>query len=119
MDPETHDIFYERSVHFEESCPSLDTSTPPSSSFVDSDHSDESDSEDVIPPTLTRRPPPSQGSQIVEDIPSSSTQPRWAKQTLDSAGSLVGNPSDTRRTRSQHQSFPHAYIAIASDPKNF
>jgi hypothetical protein len=95
MDPETHEIFYERSVHFEESCPSLAPSTPPSSSFVDSDHSDDSDSEDVIPPTLTRRPPPSQGSQIVEDIPSSTTKPRWAQKTLDLAGSLVGNPSDT------------------------
>ena len=54
MDPETHDIFYERSVHFEETCPSL-PSTPPSSSFVDSEQSDESDSEDEIPTTLTHR----------------------------------------------------------------
>ena len=116
MDPKTHEIFNERSVHFEENCPSLDPSTPPSSSFVDSDHSDDSDSEDEIPSTLTHRPPPSQGSQIVEDIPSSTTKPRWAQKTLDLAGSLVGNPFDTRRTRSQHQSFPHTYIAIASDP---
>ena len=83
---------------------------------MDSDHSDDSDSKDEIPSTLTRRLPSSQGSQTVEDIPSSSTKPRWAQQTLDSAGSLVGNPSNTRRTRSQHLSFPQAYIAIASDP---
>ena len=77
MDPETHEIFYERSVHFEESCPSLDPSTP-SSSFVDSEHSDDSDLEDEISSTLTHRPPPSQDSQIVEDVPSSSTKPHWA-----------------------------------------
>ena len=40
MDLETHDIFYERSVHFEEICPSFTSSTPPSSSFIE-----ESDSE--------------------------------------------------------------------------
>lgn len=78
MDPETHEIFYERSVHFEENCPSLDSSIPPSSSFMDSDHSDDSDSEDEITSTLTCRPPPSQGSQIVEEIPSSSTKPQRA-----------------------------------------
>ena len=115
MDPKTHEIFYERSVHFEETCPSF-SSTPLSSSFMDSDHNDDSDSDDEIPTTLTRRLPPSQGSQTVADIPSSTTKPRWAQQTLDSAGSLVGNPSDTQRTRSQHSSFPQAYIAIASDP---
>jgi hypothetical protein len=38
---------------------------------------------------------------------------------LDEAKPLVGNPSDTRRTRSQHNSLPHAYIAIASDPQSF
>ena len=75
MDLETHKIFYERSVHLEENCPSLVSFTPPSSSFVDSDHSDDIDSEDVIPPTLTRRPPPLQASQIVEGIPFSTTKP--------------------------------------------
>ena len=75
MDLETHEIFYERSVHFEETCPSLASSTPPSSSFGDNDHSDDSESEDEIPSTLTCRPSPWQGSQIVVDIPSSSTKP--------------------------------------------
>ena len=119
MDLETHKIIYKRSVHFEKNCPILARFTPPSSSFMDSDHSDDSDSEDEIPSTLTHRPPPSHGSQIVEDIPSSSTKPRWAQQTLDSIGSLVRNPSDTRKTRLQHNSFPQAYIAIASDPHSF
>ena len=112
MDPETH-------VHFEETCPSLASSTPPSSSFMESDYSDDSDSEHEIPSTLTCRPPPSQGPPTVEDIPSSSTKPHWAHQTLDSTGSLVGNPSNTRRTRSQHKSFPHAYIVTTLDPQSF
>ena len=59
MDLETGERFYERSVHFEENCPSLAPSTPHSSSFVYSDHSDDSDSEDVTPLTLTHRTPPS------------------------------------------------------------
>jgi len=37
---------------------------------------------------------------------------------LDAAGPLVGNPSDTRSTRSQHNSLPHAYIAVASHPQS-
>ena len=34
-------------------------------------------------------------------------------------GLLVGNPLDTWRTRSQHQSFPQEYIAIALDPQEY
>ncbi len=103
MDPETHEIFFERSVHFEETCPSFASSTPPSSSFLESDNSDDSDSEDDIPSTLTHRTPPLQGPQIVDKIPSSSTKPCWVQQTLDPVGPLVGNPSDNRRTRSYHK----------------
>ncbi len=55
MDPQTHEIFFERSVHFEETYPSLAPSTPPSS-FMESDNSD---LEDDIPSTLTRRTPTS------------------------------------------------------------
>ena len=58
MNLETREIFYERSVHFEETSPSLASLTPPSSSLMDSDHSDDSDSKDEIPSTLTHRPPP-------------------------------------------------------------
>ena len=31
----------------------------------------------------------------------------------------MGNPSETQRTRSQHKSFPDAYIAISLDPQSF
>ena len=49
MDLETHEIFYERSVHFEEICPRFTSSTPPSSSFIEESDSDDSDMEDVHP----------------------------------------------------------------------
>ena len=48
MDPETHEIFYDRSVHFEESCPIFTSSTPPSS-FIEESDNDDSDLEDVFP----------------------------------------------------------------------
>ena len=35
------------------------------------------------------------------DIP---TRPKWAAKTIHAAGELDGNPSDTRRTRSQFES---------------
>lgn len=59
-------------------CISLASSTP--TSFTESD-SDNSDLEDEIPSHLTRRPPPLQGQQTIEDIPSSysSIGPRWAQ----------------------------------------
>ena len=57
MDPETREIFFERSVHFEETCPSLASSTPPSS-LMESDDSDDNELEYDFPSTLTRRTPP-------------------------------------------------------------
>ena len=32
------------------------------------------------------------------------TRPKWAAKTIHAAGELAGNPSDTRRTRSQFES---------------
>lgn len=100
MDPETHEVFIERNVHFEESSPSLTSLPPPPSSIVDSDVSD---SDDETPSTLTRRVTPLQGALEVEE-PRSPPPPRLrlARQTLESMGSLVRDPSDTQRTRSQH-----------------
>ena len=56
MDPKTHEILFERSIHFEETCPSLAPSTPPSS-FMESDDNNDSDLEDDIPSILTHRLP--------------------------------------------------------------
>ena len=36
--------------------------------------------------------------------PNSPTRPKWASRTIHVAGELAGNPSDTRRTRSQFES---------------
>lgn len=48
MDLETHEIFYERSVDFEESFPIFSSWNPPCSFIKESD-SDDSDLEDVHP----------------------------------------------------------------------
>ena len=36
--------------------------------------------------------------------PNSPTRPKWAAKTIHAAGELAGNPSDSRRTRSQFES---------------
>jgi hypothetical protein len=57
--------------------------------------------------------------------------PKWAQSTLQEAGKLVGDPLDSRRTRSQHVDpshvlsyskpmFPmHFYMVQYSDPHNY
>lgn len=55
MDLETHEVFIERSVHFEERSPSLASLPPPPFSIVDSD---DSDSNDETPSTPTSKVPP-------------------------------------------------------------
>jgi hypothetical protein len=100
LDPETHELFIEHSVQFEESSPSSSSHLP--SSTTDSD----SDSEDFPPATSTHRvdhevsssSSQSSDSEDEDSPPPSPTMPRWARQTLESAGTLVGDPSDTRRT---------------------
>lgn len=76
MDPETHEVFIERSVHFEESSPSLASLPPPPYSIMDSDVSD---SDDETPSTLTCRVTPPQGPLAVEETCSPPPpRPRWA-----------------------------------------
>ena len=36
--------------------------------------------------------------------PNSPTRPKWSARTIHAVGELDGNPSDTRRTRSQFES---------------
>ena len=63
---------------------------------------------------------------------SSPTQlPTWAEKTLQDAGELVGDPADTRRTRSQLFGTPqalaatrilvhiHCYMSLGSDPNSY
>ena len=57
--------------------------------------------------------------------PNSPKIPKWAANTIHAAGELAGNPSDTRRTRSQFESVvcvkdplfaEKCYLMIDSDP---
>ena len=57
--------------------------------------------------------------------PNSPTIPTWAANTIHAVGELAGNPSDTRRTRSQFKSglcvkYPlfveNCYLTVESDP---
>ena len=45
----------------------------------------------------------SNNDDLIAD-PDSPTRPKWAAKTIHAAGELAGNPSDTRRTRSQFES---------------
>ena len=82
----TNKYFIERSVQFQE-----EPSSPPyplivsgeTNEFTDSDMSDNDD--------------------LIADI-DNPTRPKWAAKTLQEAGELAGNPSDTWRTRSQFES---------------
>ena len=38
------------------------------------------------------------------EYPNSPTRPKWLANTIHATGELAGNPSDTRRTRSQFES---------------
>jgi hypothetical protein len=73
------------------------------------------------------------GSDIEDEdqVMASPTQlPTWAEKTLQDAGELVGDPADTRRTRSQFFGAPqalaatepllpiHFYISLGSYPKS-
>ena len=60
--------------------------------------------------------------------PNSPKIPKWAENTIHTAGELVGNPSDPRRTRSQFESalcmqdpmfVEKCYLMIESDPQTY
>ena len=60
--------------------------------------------------------------------PNSPTRPKWAAKTIHAAGELVGNPSDTRRTRSQFKSAlcvkdplfaEKCYLMVEIDPQTY
>ena len=133
LHPTTHELFIERSVQFEEgSLSSLSITSPPPSTLtleslgvhdISSDEldspeksssNDESDSEDSPPSSLSHH---SEANDSPPHSPSSS--PLWARQTLQSAGDWVGDPLDTRRTRSQFQDAPHVFMTTALDPQSF
>ena len=115
----TNKSFIERSVQFQEE-PLVavevgESSSPPdplnvsgeTNKFADSDMPDNDD--------------------FIVDI-GSPTIPKWAVETIHAAGELVGNPSDTRRTRFQFESalsmkgplfVEKCYLMVESDPKTY
>ena len=91
----TYKSFIERSVQFQEDPLAVvevgESSSPPKPLIVSEetnefDDSDMSNNDDLI------------------GYPNNPTTPKWAAKTIHAAGELVGNPSDTRRTRSQFES---------------
>ena len=57
--------------------------------------------------------------------PNSPTRPKWVANTIHAAGELAGNPSDSRRTRSQFETplcmkdplfAKKCYLMVESDP---
>ena len=115
----TNKSFIERSVQFQEE-PLVavevgESSSPPdplivsgeTNEFADSDMSDNDD--------------------LIADI-DILTRPKWAAKTIHAAGELVGNPSDTRRTRSQFESAlsikdpcfdDKCFLMVESDPQTY
>ena len=60
--------------------------------------------------------------------PNSPTRPKWAANTIHAAGELAGNPSDSRRTRSQFESalcmkdplfVEKCYMMVESAPQTY
>ena len=90
----TNKAFIERSVQFQEEPLAAvevgESSSPPkplnvSEDIVEFDDSDMYDNDDLIVDTKIH------------------TRPKWASKTIHAAGELAGNPSDSRRTRSQFE----------------
>ena len=52
------------------------------------------------------------GSESYSNVPTH--LPKWAKNTLSSAGTNVGNPADLRRTRSGYNQY-HLFLKIKGD----
>jgi hypothetical protein len=108
-------------VQFEESSLSSSSHLPSSTVVKDCDSKD-------FPPTasthrvdheVSSSSSQSSDSKDVDSPSPSPTMPCWACHTLESTGTLVGDPFDTWRTRSQHQDILHSYIATASNSQSF
>ena len=91
----TNKALIERSVQFQEE-PLVavevgESSSPPDPLIVSGDTNEFADSD------------MSNNDDFISD-PNSHTIPKWEENTIHAAGELAGNPSDTRRTRSQFES---------------
>ena len=115
----TNKSFIERSVQFEEEPLAAvevgESSSSPEPLIVSRDTNefydyDMSDNDDLIA------------------YPNSPTRPKWEVNTIHATGELAGNPSDTRRSRSQFESAltmkdslfdEKCYLMIESDPQTY
>ena len=112
----TNKYFIERSVQFEEE-PLVAIEVGESSSSLEplivSEETDEFDYSDMY------------DNDYLISYPNSPTRPIWEGNIIQVAGELVGNPSDTRRTKSQFESdfcvkhplfAENCYLMIDFDP---
>ena len=91
----TQKSFIERIVQFEEEpmvAIEIGESSSPPPPFVVSEGNNEISDSDI-----------SDNYYLIID-PNIPTRPKWAENTIQAAGELAGNPSDSRRTRSQLES---------------
>ena len=91
----TNKAFIERSVQFQEEplvVVEVGESSSPLDPLIVSGETNEFSDSDM-----------SNNDGFIAD-PESPTRPKWEENTIHATGELVGNPSDTRRTRSQFES---------------
>ena len=84
---------------------SASSSLPSTSSTPLQDYASSEEDLEIDPPL----PPP-------PDVP---RVPKWARDTVDAAGTLAGDPTDVRRTRSQTAGSGLLSHAISDDPQSF
>jgi hypothetical protein len=129
LDSHTEKFILARSVKFEEESLHDFSEDPAEEPLVVTDE-EESETSSSTSEKPSEKP---FGSDIEdeEQVMASPTQfPTWAEKTLQDAGELVGDPADTRRTRSQFFGAPqalaatepllpiHFYMSLGSDPKS-
>ena len=130
----TKQIFIERSVHFEEPLQQVElvkeeTTEIPSCSADHSDDENESERSDI---SYLMSDISEHNISVSESYPNFPTHlTKWAKETLPSIGTNIGNPVDPRRTRSYFQRegisiYFHdssisgtCYMIIGFDPKSY
>jgi hypothetical protein len=136
-------LIIEHSVQFEESVshvpqqPHADTFTLPpvrddEHAHVDSSSDESSDSEDSEDSESESESVQSYAeSEHPDAVAEPEKRPKWAQTTLQDAGDLVGDPADTRRTRSNFEEPPialtvteplpsrHLFLVQSSDPQSY
>ena len=115
----TNKLFIERSVQFQEEPLAAvevgESSSPPEPLNVSEETNEFADSDIFYNDDLIA-------------YPNSPIRPKWVEKTIHAAGELAGNPSDTRRTRSQFESAlcvkdplfaEECYLMVESNPQTY